>query len=121
MHQLFMFTQHGMEGVPRLVQHGLQVIVGARRVHKDEHFSLSIKVQLVSTWSFPGSTFKIKAGAILKSGEQFSEFGIEGPKTTVPFLREVLEHNEFQTGKHDTGFVERFFGAHTSGGRENNG
>ena len=50
-----------------------------------------------------------------------SEFGIEGPKTTVPFLRDVLEHNEFQTGKHDTGFVERFFGAHTPGGRENNG
>ena len=78
MHQLFMLTQHGMEGMPRLVQHGLQVIVGASCIHKDEHFSLSIEVQLVSTGSFPGSAFKIKAGAILKSGEQISEFGIQG-------------------------------------------
>ncbi len=46
------------------------------------------------------------------------EFGIEGPATTIPFLREVLEHGEFQSGRHDTGFVERFFGAHTPGGRE---
>ncbi|MDA1264042.1 MAG: acetyl-CoA carboxylase biotin carboxylase subunit [Planctomycetota bacterium] len=46
------------------------------------------------------------------------EFVIEGPKTTIPFLRDVLEHNEFQTGRHDTGFVERFFGAHPPGGRD---
>ena len=52
--------------------------MGASCVHKDEHFSLSIEVQLVSTGSLPGSTFKIKAGAILKSAEQFSEFGIQG-------------------------------------------
>ena len=49
------------------------------------------------------------------------EFEIEGPQTTIPFLRDVLEHNEFQTGKHTTGFVERFFGAHPPGGRESNG
>ena len=37
------------------------------------------------------------------------EFVIEGPKTTIPFLIDVLNHSEFQLSRHDTGFVERFF------------
>lgn len=56
--------------------------------------------------------------AIRSTVRALDEFTIDGPKTTIPFQREVLEHNDFQTGKHDTGFVERYFG---SGGRESNG
>ncbi|MCP3920323.1 MAG: acetyl-CoA carboxylase biotin carboxylase subunit [bacterium] len=40
------------------------------------------------------------------------EFVIEGPKTTVPLQRDILEHSDFRTGDHDTGFVERYFGSH---------
>jgi acetyl-CoA carboxylase biotin carboxylase subunit len=39
------------------------------------------------------------------------EFVIEGPRTTIPLLRNVLNHSDFRTGGHDTGFVERYFGA----------
>jgi acetyl-CoA carboxylase biotin carboxylase subunit len=39
------------------------------------------------------------------------EFVIVGPKTTLPLLRKVLEHPDFRAGEHDTGFVERYFGA----------
>lgn len=37
------------------------------------------------------------------------EFTIEPIKTTLPFLRKVLEHPDFASGKIDTGFVERTF------------
>ncbi|TDJ75262.1 MAG: acetyl-CoA carboxylase biotin carboxylase subunit [Planctomycetota bacterium] len=40
------------------------------------------------------------------------EFVIEGPKTTIPILRDILDHSDFKTSVHDTGFVERYFGAH---------
>ena len=40
------------------------------------------------------------------------EFVIVGPKTTIPLLREVLMHPDFRASEHDTGFVERYFGAH---------
>ncbi len=40
------------------------------------------------------------------------EFVIEGPRTTIPLLRDVLRHSDFVTGDHDTGFVERYFGGH---------
>jgi len=40
------------------------------------------------------------------------EFVIEGPRTTIPLLRDVLEHSDFRSGTHDTGFVERYFGTH---------
>ncbi len=39
------------------------------------------------------------------------EFVIEGPRTTIPLLRDVLEHSDFRNGTHDTGFVERYFGS----------
>lgn len=39
------------------------------------------------------------------------EFVIEGPKTTIPLLREVLEQGEFQNAEHDTKFLERFLSA----------
>ena len=38
------------------------------------------------------------------------EFVIEGPKTTIPLLRDILRHSDFVTGEHDTGFAERYFG-----------
>jgi acetyl-CoA carboxylase biotin carboxylase subunit len=40
------------------------------------------------------------------------EFVIQGPKTTIPLLRKVLNHSDFLSSVHDTGFVERYFGAH---------
>ncbi|MCB9916174.1 MAG: acetyl-CoA carboxylase biotin carboxylase subunit [Planctomycetes bacterium] len=39
------------------------------------------------------------------------EFVIEGPKTTIPIHRAVLEHSDFLAGEHDTGFMERYFSA----------
>ena len=42
------------------------------------------------------------------------EFVIEGPKTTIPLLRKILVHPDFRAGEHDTGFVARYFGTHTS-------
>jgi acetyl-CoA carboxylase biotin carboxylase subunit len=39
------------------------------------------------------------------------EFVIQGPKTTIPLLRKVLDHAEFRASLHDTGFVERYLGA----------
>ncbi|HTF88289.1 MAG TPA: acetyl-CoA carboxylase biotin carboxylase subunit [Planctomycetota bacterium] len=38
------------------------------------------------------------------------EFVIEGPKTTIPILRKILNHPDFRAGDHDTGFVGRYFG-----------
>jgi len=37
------------------------------------------------------------------------EFTIEGVKTTIPLLREILRHSAFQDGKMDTTLVERTF------------
>ncbi len=39
------------------------------------------------------------------------EFVITGPKTTIPLLRRVLNHPDFRSAEHDTGFVERYFGS----------
>lgn len=39
--------------------------------------------------------------------QALEEFIIEGVKTTIPFLREVLRHPEFVAGKVDTHFLER--------------
>jgi acetyl-CoA carboxylase biotin carboxylase subunit len=40
-----------------------------------------------------------------------SEFVIQGPRTTIPLLERILRHPDFLRGEHDTGFVERYFGA----------
>ncbi|HKX46442.1 MAG TPA: acetyl-CoA carboxylase biotin carboxylase subunit [Planctomycetota bacterium] len=37
------------------------------------------------------------------------EFWIEGPATTIPIQRRILEHPDFVGAHHDTGFVERHF------------
>jgi acetyl-CoA carboxylase biotin carboxylase subunit len=44
------------------------------------------------------------------------EFVITGPKSTIPLQCEILKHSDFRLGTHDTGFVERYFGAHTKTG-----
>ena len=38
------------------------------------------------------------------------EFVVRGPKTTIPLLRKVMNHPDFRSSAHDTGFVERYFG-----------
>ena len=38
-----------------------------------------------------------------------NEFKIEGIKTSVPLQLKILEHPDFQSGKIDTGFIERNF------------
>ncbi|MFT7676219.1 MAG: acetyl-CoA carboxylase biotin carboxylase subunit [Planctomycetota bacterium] len=43
------------------------------------------------------------------------EFVIEGPKTTIPILQEILKHSDFRSGTHDTGLVERYFQSMTTG------
>jgi len=37
------------------------------------------------------------------------EFVIEPIKTTIPFLRQIMSHPDFEAGKIDTGFIERTF------------
>ena len=47
--------------------------------------------------------------AIRTMRRALEEFVIEGPKTTISLLHAILDHTDFATGKHDTGFVERYF------------
>ncbi|MGD2111714.1 MAG: biotin carboxylase N-terminal domain-containing protein, partial [Phycisphaerae bacterium] len=42
-------------------------------------------------------------------GRCLDEFTIEPIKTTIPFLRKIMSHPDFEAGKIDTGFVERTF------------
>ncbi len=39
------------------------------------------------------------------------EFVVQGCKTTIPLHRKILAHSDFRAAEHDTGFVERYFGA----------
>lgn len=43
------------------------------------------------------------------------EFVIEGPKSTIPILQEILKHSDFRSGTHDTGLVERYFHSISTG------
>ncbi len=45
--------------------------------------------------------------ALGRANQALEEFIIEGVKTTIPFLREVLRHPDFVAGDIDTHFVER--------------
>jgi len=49
-----------------------------------------------------------RAEAIDRMRRALSEYEIAGIKTTLPFFREVMEDEEFQSGKLDTGFISRF-------------
>ncbi len=46
--------------------------------------------------------------AIARARFALEMFVIEGVKTTIPFLREVLDHPDFCEGKVDTHFLDRF-------------
>jgi acetyl-CoA carboxylase biotin carboxylase subunit len=46
--------------------------------------------------------------ALGRAYQALEEFIIEGVKTTVPFLREVLKHPDFVAGEFDTHFLERW-------------
>ncbi|NNK47567.1 MAG: acetyl-CoA carboxylase biotin carboxylase subunit [Gemmatimonadetes bacterium] len=46
--------------------------------------------------------------ALGRAYQALEEFIIEGVKTTIPFLREVLRHPEFVAGNVDTHFLERW-------------
>jgi acetyl-CoA carboxylase biotin carboxylase subunit len=45
--------------------------------------------------------------ALGRAYQALEEFIIEGVKTTIPFLREVLRHPDFVAGNFDTHFLER--------------
>ena len=36
------------------------------------------------------------------------EFSVEGVRTTIPFLKELIRNKDFVSGRYDTGFVEKF-------------
>ena len=38
------------------------------------------------------------------------EFKVEGIKTTIPFFRDLIEHNLYASGQYDTTFVDEFVG-----------
>ncbi len=46
--------------------------------------------------------------AIRKMLRALDEFVIEGVKTTIPFHRQLLANDHFQSGKFDTAFLETF-------------
>ena len=50
-----------------------------------------------------------RRSAIATMLRALDEFVIEGPRTTIPIHRRILRHSDFRAGKHDTGFVERYF------------
>ncbi|HUR96769.1 MAG TPA: acetyl-CoA carboxylase biotin carboxylase subunit [Pyrinomonadaceae bacterium] len=49
-----------------------------------------------------------RAEAIERMRRALFEYEISGIKTTLPFFREVMEDEEFQSGNLDTGFIGRF-------------
>ncbi|MFN3197076.1 MAG: pyruvate carboxylase [Bradymonadia bacterium] len=51
-----------------------------------------------------GLTFREAAA---KSRRALSEFRVRGVKTNIPFLEKAVQHDEFLTGKADTGFIGR--------------
>jgi acetyl-CoA carboxylase biotin carboxylase subunit len=50
---------------------------------------------------------KDREEAITRLRRSLDEFVIEGVKTTIPFHRKLIDHQDFISGKFDTGFLER--------------
>jgi len=48
-----------------------------------------------------------RAAAIATARRALSEFIIEGVKTTIPLHREIMANTDFNTGRVDTGWIER--------------
>ncbi len=46
--------------------------------------------------------------AITRMRQALSECVIEGPKTTIPYHRQIMDDERFITGKYDTSFLETF-------------
>ncbi|MBU0529556.1 acetyl-CoA carboxylase biotin carboxylase subunit [bacterium] len=46
--------------------------------------------------------------AITRMRQALSECVIEGPKTTIPYHRQIMDDERFVTGKYDTSFLETF-------------
>lgn len=49
-----------------------------------------------------------REGAVSKMTSALDEFVIQGIKTTIPFHRQVMRNEKFQSGKFDTSFLETF-------------
>jgi acetyl-CoA carboxylase biotin carboxylase subunit len=49
-----------------------------------------------------------REGAVSKMSSALEEFTIEGIKTTIPFHRQVMRNEKFQSGKFDTSFLDTF-------------
>jgi acetyl-CoA carboxylase biotin carboxylase subunit len=47
--------------------------------------------------------------AISRSLRAFEEFAIEGIHTTIPFHKDVLENEKFQSADYDTSFIDKHF------------
>ncbi len=52
---------------------------------------------------------KTRGSAIRCMRRALGEFVIEGVKTTIPMLQDVLSHLHFIRGEVDTGFIEEYF------------
>jgi acetyl-CoA carboxylase biotin carboxylase subunit len=50
---------------------------------------------------------KDREEAITRLRRSLDEFIIEGVKTTIPFHRKLIDHDDFKNGNFDTGFLER--------------
>ncbi len=50
---------------------------------------------------------KDREEAITRLRRSLDEFVIEGVKTTIPFHRKLIDHDDFKNGNFDTGFLER--------------
>jgi acetyl-CoA carboxylase biotin carboxylase subunit len=50
---------------------------------------------------------KDREEAITRLRRSLDEFVIEGIKTTIPFHRKLIDHEDFKSGNFDTGFLER--------------
>jgi acetyl-CoA carboxylase biotin carboxylase subunit len=49
-----------------------------------------------------------REGAISKMASALDEFVVQGVKTTIPFHSQVMQDEEFRSGKFDTSFLETF-------------
>ncbi len=49
-----------------------------------------------------------REGAINKMASALDEFTVQGIKTTIPFHRQVMQNEQFRSGKFDTSFLDSF-------------
>ncbi len=83
---------------------------GGKGVRVDTHVYSNYTVpsyydSLIAKLIVSGSTREV---AIARMRRALSEFMIRGIKTTIPFQEEIGAHPDFQAGKYDIGWVERF-------------